>query len=188
MTTKKRHMPLFIDDDEPTSTLIVETPTAKIIQLDVHVDEQPKTNILGFGPRFGKPWTRLEDLCMLQLLAKGNSIDQIASKMCRSAVSIGCRIRSEFNCKYKTMNGNDTITTLGFSETDIQTRIAAFDDTTVRNLADLIRKQIENPVPIRPEEIKHKPEANKQRKPIDELLSLIKEINNKLDLLIERTA
>ena len=184
MGSKKRHEPLFVDDDEPESKSLTISKTPEIKELT--------TNILGFGSRFGKPWTREEDCCLLQLLKKGNSIDQIASKICRSAVSIGCRLRSEFNCKYKTMQGSDTFTSLGFDKDDISARITAFGDVFIKRIDELVCKQAENPSNMMaiepPPRIKSdKPDKPPQKKPIDELLSLLREINGKLDLLIERT-
>lgn len=192
----KKHKPLFVDDEPETSTTIPEPLHANPPLLEVKETKELTTNILGFGPRFGKPWTREEEVCLLQLLEKGDTVDQIASKMCRSAVSIGCRLRSDFDCKYKPIQGTDTASSLGFSVSDIRTKIESFGNMILTHVNETIRKQLENPSNISvvidppPQRIKHdKPERSKnQQKPIDELLSLLRDINKKLDYLIERTA
>ncbi len=187
MPTKK-HGPLFIDEDEPEASKSQSNP--------IEVKEPTKeltTNILGFGLRFGKPWTQEEDLCMLQLLEKGDTIDKIALKLCRSIVSIACRIRSCFNCRYKTMEGNYNYITLGFDQADIKSKITEFGDIMINRVNEMIRKQIENPTntnvsidpPVKSESRKTKSES--LPKPVDEMLSLLREINRKLDLIVERT-
>lgn len=187
MPTKK-HGPLFVDDDELSSSIPKPNP--------IEVKEPAKeltTNIIGFGLRFGKAWTREEDLCMLQLLEKGDTIDQIAMKLCRSSVSIACRIRSDFNCRYKTIEGNYTYITLGFDQADIKSKITEFGDILINRVNEIIRKQLENPTninvaidpPVKSELRKTK--SDSLPKPVDEMLSLLREINRKLDLIVERT-
>ena len=181
----KKHIPLFVDQDESSSSIPKPGP--------IEVKEPTKkltSNILGFGLRFGKAWTREEDLCMLQLLEKGDTIDQIAMKLCRSSVSIACRIRSDFNCRYKTMEGNYTYITLGFDQADIKSKIIEFGDITINRVNELIRKQLEHPTNTNvsidpPESRKIKPES--LPKPVDEMLSLLREINRKLDFIVEQT-
>jgi hypothetical protein len=182
----KKHGPLFVDEDEPEAS----KPPSNQIEVKESTKELT-TNILGFGLRFGKAWTREEDLCMLQLLEKGDTIDQIAMKLCRSIVSIACRIRSDFNCRYKTMEGNYTYITLGFDQADIKSKITEFGDIIINRVNEI--KQLKNPTntnvsidpPVKSESRKTKSES--LPKPVDEMLSLLREINRKLDLIVERT-
>jgi hypothetical protein len=198
MTTKKRQGPLFVDEDEPETKPVIPSPSALLIVtaavLEVK-ETKELTNILGYGPRFGKPWMREEELLVLYLLEKGDTIDQIASKMCRSAISIGCRICSDFNCKYKIMQGDYTAASLGFDVADIKKKIEAFGNTIINHVNDMIRKQAENPTNIvvaidPPHRVKYeKPEGFKPKKSkqFDELCSLMLDVQRKLDYLIERT-
>lgn len=54
----KKHKPLFVDDEPETSPTIPEPLHANPLLLEVKETKELTTNILGFGPRFGKPWTR----------------------------------------------------------------------------------------------------------------------------------